>query len=339
MISIHSFSNTKNPNDFLESFSTLPRKLNKDHERTLPPGQYWILLFSKMTNLTKELFIAEIDGQLVGRISCNLYNPDKSKGFIGCLEYDLSHPEKNNIISKLIKTAESWLQDRNVKEVLGPIDFSIWFGYRLKSVETTHTFRWEPHAPLQYFNDLQELGFQKDMGYLSALYNDFYPLHKYTQKHYQKAIDGGYYFTKVDTQSDFEIRNVLEMNLSSFTKSYLYDEVTEDQFNSVFINFIKTENAKYVFLMKNPDGEDLGMIYSFEDQKFLVIKTILVLPAARKSNLGNALIHYCLDQAKKDGLQKFIGAMVREDNNSLQFLTHLDSLIETHRYHLLKKSL
>ncbi|MFZ5794068.1 MAG: N-acetyltransferase [Sphingomonas sp.] len=78
-----------------------------------------------------QLFLAERDGTVVGRISAHIdtlaleMNPAKGFG-PGCGQFGLLDAEDGDIAKALIATAEGWLRDQGMTRVLGPISMSIW---------------------------------------------------------------------------------------------------------------------------------------------------------------------------------------------------------------------
>ncbi|MBP2277220.1 MULTISPECIES: N-acetyltransferase [Sphingomonas] len=78
-----------------------------------------------------QLFLAERDGKVVGRISAHIdtlaLEMDPAKGFgPGCGQFGLLDAEDGDIAKALIATAEGWLRDQGMTRVLGPISMSIW---------------------------------------------------------------------------------------------------------------------------------------------------------------------------------------------------------------------
>ena len=78
-----------------------------------------------------QLFLAEQDGRVVGRISAHIdtlaLTMPADKGFgPGCGQFGLFDAENEAIGHALIAAAEGWLRDENMTRVLGPISMSIW---------------------------------------------------------------------------------------------------------------------------------------------------------------------------------------------------------------------
>jgi GNAT superfamily N-acetyltransferase len=78
-----------------------------------------------------QLFLAEQDGRVVGRISAHIdtlaLEMPADKGFgPGCGQFGLFDAENEEIGKALIARAEEWLREQGMTRVLGPISMSIW---------------------------------------------------------------------------------------------------------------------------------------------------------------------------------------------------------------------
>jgi len=78
-----------------------------------------------------QLFLAERDGTVVGRVSAHIdtlaLEMPGNQGFgPGCGQFGLLEAENQQIATALIDTAEGWLREQGMNRVLGPISMSIW---------------------------------------------------------------------------------------------------------------------------------------------------------------------------------------------------------------------
>lgn len=78
-----------------------------------------------------QLFLAERDGKVVGRVSAHIdtlalaMNPSKGFG-PGCGQFGLLDAEDATTAQALINAAEGWLRNQGMNRVLGPISMSVW---------------------------------------------------------------------------------------------------------------------------------------------------------------------------------------------------------------------
>nr|WP_255586540.1 GNAT family N-acetyltransferase [Hephaestia mangrovi] len=115
----------------------MPFRLYKDDPNWVPPlkGEALGLITPEkngwFSHAKAQLFLAEQDGRVVGRISAHIdtlaLTMPVDKGFgSGCGQFGLFDAENEGIGQALIATAEQWLRDQGMTRVIGPISMSIW---------------------------------------------------------------------------------------------------------------------------------------------------------------------------------------------------------------------
>nr|WP_286207826.1 N-acetyltransferase [Hephaestia sp. MAHUQ-44] len=115
----------------------MPFRLYRDDPNWVPPLKSEALgLITPAKNgwfshADAQLFLAERDGQVVGRISAHIdtlaQTMPADQGFgPGCGQFGLMEAESEAIFTALLATAEAWLRDRAITRVIGPISMSIW---------------------------------------------------------------------------------------------------------------------------------------------------------------------------------------------------------------------
>ena len=118
-------------------FVDLPFRLYKDDPNWVPPLKSEALgLITPEKNgwfshAKAQLFLAERDGRVVGRISAHIdtlaQTMPADQGFgPGSGQWGLMEAESEDIFTALIAKAEGWLRDQGVTRALGPISMSIW---------------------------------------------------------------------------------------------------------------------------------------------------------------------------------------------------------------------
>jgi hypothetical protein len=120
-----------------KKFVDLPFRLYQDDPNWVPPlkGEALGLITPEkngwFSHAKAQLFLAERDGRVVGRISAHIdtlaLTMPADKGFgPGCGQFGLFDAEDEAIGKALIDTAETWLKNNGINRVLGPISMSIW---------------------------------------------------------------------------------------------------------------------------------------------------------------------------------------------------------------------
>ncbi|MGN6270573.1 MAG: GNAT family N-acetyltransferase [Sphingomonas sp.] len=120
-----------------KKFVDLPFRLYKNDPNWVPPLKSEALgLITPEKNgwfshAKAQLFLAEQDGRVVGRISAHIdtlaLTMPAEQGFgPGCGQFGLFDAENEEVAKALIATAEQWLRDQGMTRVIGPISMSIW---------------------------------------------------------------------------------------------------------------------------------------------------------------------------------------------------------------------
>jgi len=120
-----------------KKFVDLPFRLYKDDPNWVPPlkGEALGLITPEkngwFSHAKAQLFLAERDGRVVGRISAHIdtlaLTMPADKGFgSGCGQWGYLDAEDEETAQALIATAEGWLRDQGMNRALGPVSMSIW---------------------------------------------------------------------------------------------------------------------------------------------------------------------------------------------------------------------
>jgi hypothetical protein len=120
-----------------KKFIDLPFRLYKDDPNWIPPlkGEALGLITPEkngwFSHAEAQLFLAERDGRVVGRISAHIdtlaLTMPAQQGFgPGCGQFGLLDAEDETAAKALINAAEGWLRVKDMTRVLGPISMSIW---------------------------------------------------------------------------------------------------------------------------------------------------------------------------------------------------------------------
>ena len=120
-----------------KAFVDLPFRLYADDRNWVPPlkGEALGLITPEKngwySHAKVQLFLAEEDGKVVGRISAHIdtlaLTMPAAQGFgPGVGQWGLMDAEREDVFVALIAAAENWLRAQGMKRALGPISQSIW---------------------------------------------------------------------------------------------------------------------------------------------------------------------------------------------------------------------
>lgn len=158
----------------LKRFVKVPFQLHRDHPQWVPP-----LIFDRMQFLNRgknpwfehgeaELFIAERDGEPVGRISAQVdHEWDKAQGGSDGMFGFFETIEDRDVAAALLGAAEDWLAGQGRGRLLGPMDFTTndELGILIEGFELRPMILQNWHPPF-YKELLEDLGYGKAMDLL-----------------------------------------------------------------------------------------------------------------------------------------------------------------------------
>jgi len=158
----------------LKRFVKVPFALHRDHPQWVPP-----LILDRMQFLNRrknpyfqhaeaELFVAERDGEPVGRISAQLDREwDAAQGGEDGMFGFFETIDDREVAAALLGAAEDWLAERGRKRLLGPMDFTTndEVGILIEGYERRPMILQNWHPPF-YKELLEELGYGKAMDLL-----------------------------------------------------------------------------------------------------------------------------------------------------------------------------
>ena len=298
-------------------------------------------------NFKREHWIVERNNQIIGRISACISSSEPTRGYIGFYQRILNDPEGFLVGALLLKTSEQWLKDNNIKEIIGPINYSTWFNYRFQVESTLNTnsldtqFEWEPKPAIDYYSDWIKNDYFICENYNSKAYSNIEKALKPTEGSYLKLISLGYK-TRPIQMSEFpvqELKTISNINENSFTDHFLVEPIEPLAYQELYAKPFMKYISEYCFFILNPEGKEIGYSFSFEDQNYLIWKTMAIKKDYQGKGLATLVINHTLQLAQKNGLSNMVAALMRQGAPSEILLNKISTPLWTHHYSLLKKSI
>jgi hypothetical protein len=342
VISLETLSLSKNKDSFLNEFSQLASNLNKD-KNPFPMSKATCLhLLNTFPETEKELWLVKDGEKFVGRLCANTTKAKENCGYFGFFEVDLSHVDFENISKILFEAAFSWFKNKNVTEIYGPISLNVWMNYRYITTDS-QPYSWEPSQPIQYISILNKMGLKLDQGYVSKFFLEGETSMKLslerTKPHYDKIVAMGFKFRQINPSDPKEPSILYKLNLNAFKGNYLFEPISQSQYEATHIKAILGQDLKYSLFIISPDGRELGYLYTFIDQGLIVVKSILTQDDQQGAGFASALLHESFLRAKADGFVNGVGATLRKGNISEKFFNYMGPNSKEHEYYLFHKSL
>lgn len=330
------YSEVGEQDQFLKRFSNFSSTQAKKHGRPEVHSLSEYLLIKTFPEIEKELWIVEDDQfEIVAKIGVNLLLEEgKLYTVFGFFDIDLEHKDQGYAFSLLLEEISKWARKNKSKNLVGPMNFNTWFSNRFKVKGFDHSYAWEPHNPYEYYDLFIKNDFEVDKVYLSKFYSTTALIMERTLPGYEHAKSKGYSFRGIDVLKDVEV--LYKLNTKCFAQNYLYSPITIEQYRNTHIRAISGTDLSLSFFIMDAEEVERGYVYAFENNGFLIIKTILIDPEARGASLSSAMLYESLKQATQKGISKTAGALVREGNISEQFFKTLGEPLVEHRYNMLR---
>ena len=302
-------------------------------------------------------FVAYRDGEPVARCSAGI-NPkmDREGERVGTIGF-LETINQRQVFNELLESALDWLHAAGVKAVYGPMNFSIWQGYRCK----TEGFDMEPYLGEPYnrpwYGELFEnYGFTVAGRWHSFRINlregseALAIKQKKFESRWERAKGAGYEFHLATGPSDKDpvLREVYELVMESFSRFPVFHPISWEEFRDIYGNLGKLISRNQLVLPRK-QGELFGFLIQHWDWARLLRRcdgkpglfTALQLkfgprPEAwivsaggispkQKGLTGGALAHISLKEALAQGAKELIVSLSSEKNLSNAYVIGLDA--------------
>jgi L-amino acid N-acyltransferase YncA len=248
---------------------------------------------------------------------------------------------------QLLHAACQRLQQEDCGFALGPLDGSTWRRYRAVTETTTQPpFFLEPDYSAQTCHQFQAAGFTAVATYHSALVEDLQQCPPANREALRQFTESGGAWRPFDLEHfDDELRKIYKLTITAFDKSPYFTPLPFAEFQALFSNLRKCVVPE-LFLLAEKNDELLGFLFALPDylqmrrgaaMDTLVIKSLVIAPAAAGRGLGSLLTAEVHRRARERGFRRAIHALMHHQNPSLRISQHSAKVFRT--YALLGKVL
>jgi hypothetical protein len=321
-----------------------------------------------------QLWLAERDGKVVGRISAQVDELVQEHmgqgtgqwGFLDALDQEAAHA--------LLATAEDWLRQQGMKTSLGPISLSIWDepGLEIEGFEEDPTAMMGHHRP-EYRGWIESAGYQKAKDLLTyevdiAHWND---------PKIDRLISAGernpHIRIRMADKSKFaeEARTILNILNEAWSNNWGYVPLTESEiayagkklkpiiYNEL-VRIAELDGEPVAFMLTIPDINELmkdlnGELFPFNFIKLLWrlrnprtrrarVPLMGVVKKLHHSRMASMLAFMMIEYTRREAVGKFgveVGEFgwILEDNKGMVSIAELPGARINHRYRIYEKQL
>lgn len=278
-----------------------------------------------------------------------------STGYVGFFEAF----ENKEAVLLMLETLCKAARQKGITDLIGPIDCSIYIGYRFKTEGFEGCFTAEPYNKPYYSAMWKEAGFSVCGRYVSYMLGRVLPEHfdQRLEGLYQRCLSRGYTFSSI-RKRDFlqvleEVYRLMSRAYSGFTG---YKPISREQFVSMFsylervldfdmVLVARREGRLSAFCICLPNYAELtlGKMSFIKLMKLMRIRrkskeyVILYLGADKAdAGVGSALVHYVAKKMCSKGCPS-IAALIKEGGLSAKYYENIH--MGRHGYELLSRRL
>jgi hypothetical protein len=313
--------------DFAQRFAAIPASLRAaPYDRFLPPASYWERHLH-IAGDAAAFWIARKGGVVVGRIGANVSPTRPDAGYVGFFE--AADGGDAAVAQTLLLAALGWLRARGVERAYGPIDRSTWYGYRFR-VDTRaadampaseEPFSWEPWQPPGYVEAFVAAGFEEIERYHSHGYRgtDGMRLTDATELirgAADYALSQGFRFEPFSADWREVLPDLYAVGNLCFTKNFLFEPLGWEEFLPLYEKVGAKVDYRPSSWLVDAQGAKRGMMFSYVNRGYVVMKTVGVAPELRRGGLSLGLLWAACNRGLELGLDATLAALFKSGNAS-----------------------
>jgi hypothetical protein len=312
-----------------------------DPRAQLSPGAPFVLGGGE-----RRAFVALVGGAPAARVvalrSPRLVEADASGaqapvGLVGW--YDAVPGEAGASASKAVLDAAcAWLAARGAKRVVGPMNGSTWFRYRLvTSGFERGPFLLEPYNPARYPAFFAAAGFAPARPY-ATLRIPLTPV-KLLEGSHRRCVAAGVTFEPLDlARAQASLRTFYDLSCRVFAGKTAYSAISWPEFQALYQGAGSILEPGLSLMARDRGGDPIGFLFAYPDlleparkgggrPTTTVLKTIGALPDGPRG-LGWAMTHLHMEAARAAGYTHSLFALMEKYEELLRFANHGARMLE-----------
>lgn len=306
-----------------------------------PYPQCAALVHKVNPQLAEQYHIVKLDGKSVARcvsyVNEKIMHEDSNPFIFGNFESINSQVVVDFLFSELKKLA----QEKNKKNIIGPISGSTWYDYRIAVPNSNPLFFTEFFTPPYYYELLHKAGFSCLAKYKST-HSKSYEVDERKLEQCEKIFNAKGVFIRQLDLSNFErdLEFIFQVSIEGFSNNFLYSPIPHEEFMQKYLPLKPLIDPATVFLVF--DGEKcVGFSMSLlnllnKEKKQLVMKSAARLPDYKYKGLGTWFNELTKSGAKQRGYEELIPAFIIDDSVSERTFSNSNDSVLYREYELLK---
>ena len=231
----------------------------------------------------------------------------------------------------VLSAAQGHLREAGCNIAIGPMNGNTWRSYRFVTEHGEQPlFFLEPTNPAEWPLQFESAGFSPLASYFSALNSDLSRPDPRLAEMEKKFAEAGISIRSAKANVREELQNIYAVSRVSFQRNFLYTELPESDFISMYEPLLPVVLPELVLIAEKADRclgylfaiPDLAMKARGLDVDTFIIKTVSILPEPQIRGLGSLLVARAQQIGCRLGFRRCIHALMFEDNISLNISRH-----------------
>jgi hypothetical protein len=281
----------------------IDEKINEFYKNTDRNNPFYV--FGKCDNL----FLFD-DSSVVGHISLIQDNRLPESGIVGYFECF------NNYVyaEELFKSAKKYFLEDKKKNIIGPIDLSVWNNFRLSCSEELKPFYKEPFYRDYYQLFFEKFGFSIIQKNYTICKDSEDPAFSFFERDFKRLSQEGFSFLKVNKKDFNKISStVYSLIANEFLELQAFSKASIDEF-LYFFDYFPEESI--IFYCNDKFNNFSGFCFAYPDsntEKMMILKLILIDIKFRDKGIGSALLYFIYKDSIDKHFKNFVFSTMKQE--------------------------
>jgi GNAT superfamily N-acetyltransferase len=257
--------------------------------------------------------VPELDRETAGQVEPEARQPAAFLGLFECV------PDRG-VAQALIDAARAWVAATAglPAVILATVDFSTWYGHRLRISPHATDCPGEPDHPDWYRGLLEANGFEPRHQYLTTVMDDPAAAMQPWERQARRWSQRGYRIRDADLSGrpTADLRVVHQIALSAFARQPAFTPLAWAPFQRLYAPYSRAASDARLRLIEAPDGAVAGfaLVHTVEGHAWL--KSLAVTPGLQGLGLGAALAWDAYDIMLASGATSVGNCLMLEGNQA-----------------------
>ncbi len=232
---------------------------------------------------------------------------------------------------------QSYVQRVGAREIIGPVNGTTWFPYRLRTDSHPLHFAWEPARQPELERFLRATGFETIAHYHSVCTEGLRKYIQDTERDYRSVLERGFKIEELDVGklTIKDIQELYQLASDGFADNYLFHPISFEAFYKIYL-YGKSGQTTYLSVVRDSKQQAVAFAMAFVQDKELVYKTATTHRSHRRQGMSNALFHAIGSKYAADLSDRYISALVFKGLTSESYAAHGNE-VWRHTYVLLRR--